>query len=308
MVHKALSKGKPFRKRKELESLIGLRHDASIVVRPSRTFLRCLINHLKTSNHRWGCDVFIRLNKEARSDIMWWHCFIAHWNGLSMMLDDRKANPDIVLTSDACGCWGCGAFWNILWFQFEWPEALSSLHILITSELIPIAIAAATREAQWQNMSVLCRCNNAVAVHIINSGTSSNPYAMALIRCLHFITARFNIGLSAVHLPGSKNALGDALSRNNLSHFFLHNPQASRSPSTIPPAIISLLTMPQLDWILQAWKDTFSAIFMPSFLKTHNTHTHAAAHRMYIDFCSRSGLIAYPSSEDALWKFAVFFF
>ena len=40
---------------------------------------------------------------------MWWHCFIAHWNGLSMMLDDRKANPDIVLTSDASGRWGCGA-------------------------------------------------------------------------------------------------------------------------------------------------------------------------------------------------------
>ena len=140
---KLFLKGKPFCKRKELESLIGLLHDASIVVRPGRTFFRCLINHLKTSNHRRGRNVFIRLNKEARSDIMWWHCFIAHWNGLSMMLDDRKVNPDIVLTSDASGRWGCGAFWNTSWFQLEWSEALSSLHIT-NKELIPIVLAAAT--------------------------------------------------------------------------------------------------------------------------------------------------------------------
>ena len=100
---------KPFCKRKELESLIGLLQDASIVVRSGRTFLRGLLNHLKSSHHRRG-NVFIRLNKEAQSDIVWWHCFIVHWNGISMMPNDRKDNPDCVLTSDASGSWGCGAF------------------------------------------------------------------------------------------------------------------------------------------------------------------------------------------------------
>ena len=147
-------------------------------------------------------------------------------SSLTMMLDDQKANPDIVLTSDTSGCWGS------LWFQFEWSEALSSLHIT-NKESIPIALAAATWGAKWQNMSVLCRCNNAAAVHIINSGTSSDPYTMALIRCVHFITARFNIALSAVHLPDSENALTDALSRNNPSQFFLYNPQASRHPQSL---------------------------------------------------------------------------
>ena len=269
---KLFCKKKMFCKRKELESLIGLLHDASIVVRPGRTFLRCLINHLKTSHHRRG-NVFIRLNKEAQSDIMWWHCFIAHWNGLSMMLDDRKTNPDIVLTSDASGSWGCGAFWEDKWLQFEWPAALSGLHIT-NKELFPIVLAAATWGAQWQNKSVRCRCDNAAAVHIINSGTSSDSYAMALLRCLHFTAARFNILLSAVHLPGSNNALADALSRNNLSCFLIHNPQASKHPSSIPPAVIDLLSMPVLDWTSQVWKDTFSTIFMPLSPKTPSTLTH----------------------------------
>ena len=113
------------------------------VVRPGHTFLRCLINHLKTSNHRRGL-----LNKEARSDIMWWHCFIAR---LSMMLDDRKANPDIVLTSDASSHWGCGAFWNTLWFQFEWSEVLSSLHITNSS-------SCGCMGAPMAKQISLCRC------------------------------------------------------------------------------------------------------------------------------------------------------
>ena len=59
---------------------------------------------------------------------MWWHCFIAHWNGLSMMLDDRKANPDIVLTSDASGRWGCGAL-----NSYIPPWGVVALHIGVIS-------------------------------------------------------------------------------------------------------------------------------------------------------------------------------
>ena len=116
----------------------------------------------------------------------------------------------------------------------------------------------------------MCLCDNAAAVHIINSGTSSDLYAMALIRCLHFITARLNIALSASHLPGSENAMADALSRNKLSHFFFLNPQANRYPCSIPAAVINLLSKPHLDWTSQTWRETFSIIFMPPSQKIPN--------------------------------------
>ena len=79
---------------KELESLVGLLHDASVVIHSGRTFLRRLIDLLKGRPRGRHSNIFIRLNTEARSDIMWWHCFISHWNGLSMMHDERKAKPD----------------------------------------------------------------------------------------------------------------------------------------------------------------------------------------------------------------------
>ena len=113
---------------------------------------------------------------------MWWHCFIEQWNGLSMMIDNKKSHPDILLMSDASGTWGCGAFFDSFWFQLRWPQILQDLHTCITiEELLPIDMAAAIWGDQWQNKSVQCCCNNLAAVHIINLGTSSDAHAMALL-------------------------------------------------------------------------------------------------------------------------------
>ena len=57
-------------KQRDLESIIGQLHDASIVVRPGRTFIRRLIDLLKSA-HKRAASSFIRLNVEARSDILW---------------------------------------------------------------------------------------------------------------------------------------------------------------------------------------------------------------------------------------------
>ena len=55
----------------------------------------------------------MRLNASAQSDIYWWKEFAAAWNGTSMLAEVRRNSPDAVITSDASGQWGCGAY--ILW-------------------------------------------------------------------------------------------------------------------------------------------------------------------------------------------------
>jgi len=52
---------------------------------------------------------------------------------------------------------------------------------------------------------------------------------MHLLRTLHFITAFFDINLTACHLPEEVNILADALFRNNLQVFFRQCPVAKRS-------------------------------------------------------------------------------
>ena len=129
-------------KKRDLESLVGQLHDASIVVRSGRTFIRRLIDALKSA-HKRPSNSFIRLNIEARSDILWWASFIEHWNGLSMMRNLRRDNPDVKITSDASGSWGCGAY------------CLAVYHV------VSISVASwSKRSAHYnQRTSPYCNCN-----------------------------------------------------------------------------------------------------------------------------------------------------
>ena len=105
-------------------------------VRQGRSFLRWLIDLSTVAKQ---LDHFIRLNQAARSDIRWWYEFVESWNGTSMIIQAKKYNPDLVMTSDASGSWGCGAFFGKQWFMLQWPAGMESTHIT-TKELIPIVI------------------------------------------------------------------------------------------------------------------------------------------------------------------------
>ena len=87
-------------KKRELLSLIGVLAHACKVVRPGRSILRRLIDLGKMAREPHH---FIRLNKEARSDVEWWHLFAERWNGVLMMYVARKDSCEIIVTSDASG-------------------------------------------------------------------------------------------------------------------------------------------------------------------------------------------------------------
>ena len=95
------------REKRELLSLIGFLQHASKAVRQGRSFLRQLITHTTAVK---SLDNYVRLNVSARSNIQWWSAFTAKWNGTSMLVRFDWANPQFVVTSDASGNWGCGAF------------------------------------------------------------------------------------------------------------------------------------------------------------------------------------------------------
>ena len=95
----------------------------------------------------------------------------------------------------------------------------------------------------------------------MNSGTSRAPTAMGLMHCLFFIAAKYNLLLSAQHLPGPSNDIADALSRNRLHHFYSCHPQACPHPTPIPQQLIALISHKKLDWTSQQWTKMFNSIF-----------------------------------------------
>ena len=132
------------RKRVTLHCCMGnFRMRLLYVVWPGRVFVRQLFNLSATvqkNNHH------MNLNQGARSDLTWWHDFLVEWNGVSMLSSIGEQKPEVTLTSDASGSWGCGAYWGTKWFQLAWSSASGSSSQdtnIATKELVPIVIAPA---------------------------------------------------------------------------------------------------------------------------------------------------------------------
>ena len=169
--------------KRELLSLIEQLQQACKVVRYGRSFLRRMITLstvAKELHHH------IRLNLSFRSDLQWWVIFLPQWNSMSMMTAHRRASPGATIVSDASGNWGCGAYCSQgEWFQFQWPESWTPIHITI-KELLPIIMSCALWGSKWKGMTVRCLCDNDAVVAILNSGKSKDNRAMHLVRCLTF--------------------------------------------------------------------------------------------------------------------------
>ena len=77
---------------------------------------------------------------------------------------------------------------------------------------------------------VTCHCDNEAVVHVINKG-SARDLALTHLMChIPFYIDILQFSLSAIHIAGSANTAVDALSRNDLTAFFLSLPQANPTP------------------------------------------------------------------------------
>ena len=237
----------------DLESLIRVLQHACKVIPPGRAFLRQVVMLLSTAHRSYH---HIRLNKEFRADLAWWKVFATHWNGASLIIHQKS--PEQVLTSDASGAWGCGAWHEEMWFQLEW-NATASLWAISTKELIPIIIAKVVWGSRWKGCRVLARCDNAAVVAVLNSCYAKDTMLSKMLRCLFFVESHFQFTLKAAHIPGVHNDLADDLSRNRLQSFLSKMPCANTSPSPISPSILQWLFHTQLDWLSPAWTELFSS-------------------------------------------------
>lgn len=238
--------------RQELESLLGTLLDACKVIPAGRAFTRRALSLLSIAKRRHH---HIRLNKEMRSDLLWWKVFAARWNGASLIIHDTTK---YVLTTDASGHWGCGAWHDTKWFQLAWNEGSEDLHIS-AKELIPIIVAAVIWGHTWKGEKVIARCDNMAVVAVLNSRCSKDTHLSQMLRCLFFIEAHHQFELEATHIPGRHNDLADDLSRNNLAAFRCKVTNCDHDPSPIPPSLLQWLLHPQMDWTSPNWMELFNS-------------------------------------------------
>ena len=127
------------------------------------------------------------------------------------------------------GMWCIHLHWGLV------PASISGdwsdVHIT-AKELLPIVLGVAVWGPRWKGRTVLCRCDNAAVVAIVNLGRSRIDRAMHLMRCLSFL-ARWEVSLICRHIPGVENGAADALSRDDLQSFQRLVPEAAREPCSL---------------------------------------------------------------------------
>lgn len=248
--------GKRRATKRQILSLAGLLQHATKVVKPGRSFVSRMY---ATAARVKELDFYTRLGKEFRSDLAWWHTFLARWNGLSLLRSGHSPTPpDYIIQTDASGSWGCGAFLQGSWFQWQWPSDWAPMSIM-AKELVPILLSAVTWGYQLAKRVVLFQCDNLSLVTAISKGSSKDPKVMQLLRCLSFFVAFFDIELRAEHIAGVDNIAADHLSRNNTQSFFSLQIRKSPIPDPLPPPLIQMVRSPDLDWTSPRFIETFNA-------------------------------------------------
>ena len=242
-------------RRHQLESLVGTLQHANRVVRPGRSFTRRMIDLLcirgvRSSHHH------IRLNQEFQADLQWWRAFASHWNGVSVFPPARR--PAFEVTSDASGNWGCGAWSQESWLQYQWPHEALQRHISF-KELFALLLAAITWGSRWKGARVQWCCDNQAAVRAVSSRSCRDQPMMHLIRCLFFIEAWHQFETVASYLPGHLNTLADDLSRNRQDSFLSKARNMEAEPSRTHRDLPVLL-LEGKGWTSPAWTTQFSAI------------------------------------------------
>ena len=151
--------------------------------------------------------------------------------------------PAHMMVSDASGGWGCGAEWDGRWFQIQWQglgktQGRALAFSIMAKELLPIGVVVAVWGPSWAGNLVRAKCNNMSVVATVNSGSCREPDAIHLRRCLAFLEARWSCQVKAVHIPGVKNVVADALSRNRANVAFVLIQGARVEPEVVPNEVL----------------------------------------------------------------------
>ena len=193
-----------------LQSLVGKLIFISKCVRQSPIFItRILILLRKVHfNHH-----HVNLTAEFRKDIAWWRRFLRAYNGVSMISTAQWSSPGEVFTTDAC-LTGCGGLCGDQYFHAVFPSFVVQQTLDINClELLTIIVALKLWGSRWSGLRLSVRCDNEVAVTVLNTGRCRNSFLNSCLRELCYLAAIHEFEVRAVHVPGVSNCYADLLSR-----------------------------------------------------------------------------------------------
>jgi hypothetical protein len=225
--------------KEQLQSIIGVLSFAAKVVAPGRTFLRRMIDHMKSLPSNTDSTTQHPLSKSFHLDLQWWRHFLNQWNGVGIIPDTQWTHADVLsIYTDACVA-GYGAVFGCHWFACTWTveeeqqATRDKRDSMPFKELYALARAAATWGSQWSGRKILFHTDCQPNVDAWRKGDSRKPQISHLIRTLLFIAATHHFNMNLIHISGVNNVCADLLSRGQVQ-LFLESPGQHDPSPTIP--------------------------------------------------------------------------
>ena len=214
--------------------MLGLLSFATCVV-PGRAFLRRLFDltaGVRKSFH------FVKLNQEAKADLLVWKHFLAVYNGKSFFHSSVVLSTNrLRMYTDASGVIGYAAVFGASHFYGLWPEKWHSFNITVL-ELYPIVAAIRIWGSALANKRIEFVTDNQALVWIINQQTSKSRQVMFLLRMLILDCLKWNIWFSAVWIDTKRNIVADCLSRFQVDLAHSWAPWLNPEPAAVPSEVL----------------------------------------------------------------------
>ncbi len=122
-----------------------------------------------------------------------------------------------------------------------------------------------------------------------------------MLRCLFYLEAKFDMCLTAVHVPGVENKVADAVSRNKLDAFF--SSPSSGCPSTAVVPAGSCGGVGGAEKLEYQRLDKLVGEFIDASIAPSTKRVYASGQRRYLSFCVSIGALPLPLAEAQLCRF-----
>ena len=130
-----------------------------------------------------------------------------------MITTSQWSSPGEVFSTDEC-LTGCGGLCGDQYFYAVFPSLVVQQTLDINClELLTITVALKLWGSRWYSLRLLVRCDDAVAVTVLNTGRCGNSFLNSFLRELCYLAAIHEFEVRAVHVPGVSNCYADLLSR-----------------------------------------------------------------------------------------------
>ena len=198
--------------KKQLQSVLGLLLHVAKCVHPARLFVSRLLEALRAAHHNT-----IKVSEEMKADFRWFTEFCGQWNGKSYIPAVQPAREIYV---DACLS-GIGATDGVRAYGGQVAPIHDGAANITELEALNVVVAVHSLVDNKDKRShIRVHCDNMAAVQVFQSGAGRNPLLLDCARALWMVQALLDIQISYVHVPGARNVVADALSRQHLNNGF----------------------------------------------------------------------------------------